>query len=138
MKKIYLLALVTFCLIVAFIVGVMYGHKTGLDRALSSSKNMDIKVVLGEYKIFRDIAVNISSKNYENALCISELLASSKMDELRACLNDSSCSGHMADASKIAPELFDKKLIKFEYKDQSNGVRLCDKEQKIHVYPMPR
>ena len=99
----------------------------------------DAAVVLGQYSVARDIAVNIKAGKYDDAKCSADLEASSKLDDLKSCLSKQKCRLSIEKRTQeIAPEALSQIPLKFDYKKSENGIRRCDDTaEKIDLRPGP-
>lgn len=109
-----------------FVLGGIVNRHMMLNAFATEVKNANAAVDLGLYLEYRDIALAITAKEYENALCAAQLGASGRYDDLKTCLADQRCrftvEQHLKDR---APEILGEAPLKFAYIEARNGVRPC-------------
>ena len=127
MKRTILIAVLALVCVVVFGVGLMLGKKNALDLFSAEFVKAKHATVIGNYLAYRDIAVELKNGQLALARCNAELMASSMFDTLSACLEDDVCREMFEEKlNKVAPEISDKTLLKFDYKHTSDGLKRCE------------
>jgi hypothetical protein len=110
-----------------FIGGTALGRRTALSAFVSQGQQIDARVTLGHYTIYRDIALAITGMRYERAKCSAQLAASSMLDDVKSCIGNSACKGAVEkEAQKVAPEALGQAPVGFAYIASKGGVRSCE------------
>jgi len=91
-------------------------------------QNANATVDLGLYVDYRDTALAIKAKRYDDALCATELGASGRYDDLKACLTTKDCGPAIKEQlRKVAPEVLGEAPMRFTYYRSQNGIRSCER-----------
>ena len=110
-----------------FIGGAALGRHNAFTDFIRQTERADAKVMFGHYTVYRDIAVDIGTKRYDRAKCNAELIASSLLDDARACIDKPECKSAVEDdARKVAPEVIGQAPVRFSYIAARGGVRSCE------------
>ena len=97
-----------------------------LNSLEANFNKSNASVNLGRYVEYRDIAVAIKAEDFDRAICISELGASSMYDDLKSCLASQNCSIALKEKIReAAPEVLDEAPLKFNYIESKNNMRSC-------------
>jgi hypothetical protein len=107
--------------------GSALARHTALGDFIRQTERADAQVTLGHYTVYRDIAVEISSRRYDRAKCNAELLASSMLDDVKGCLGNVTCRGAVEEnVRKVAPEVLGQAPVAFGYIALKGGGRSCN------------
>ena len=109
-----------------FIGGSTLGKHITLKYFVNETEKTNARLTVGQYRTYRDLAVDINAGRYERAKCIAELVASSMLDEIKACLANQGCRDSVEkNAREIAPETLGEAPLGFVYVESKNGIRRC-------------
>jgi hypothetical protein len=100
----------------SFFSGRIVQHKASFKQIELDYKHLDALNAAASYNIHADIIAAMNEKKYEKALCLANLVASSKVNDVRQCLADASCLaavGH--EINKISPELSKNGALRIRY-----------------------
>jgi hypothetical protein len=113
--------------VVVFFGGSFVGGMISKNYLAQGFEKVNAPIMLSHYEIFRDIAIEIKSGNYDLAICRAELGASSNLDDIRGCLNKGYCKAIIeAELSQRAPEIMSGAPLRFDYKKEEGGIRRCE------------
>lgn len=130
-KRIVLLVAIILSHAVVLIIGAYIGVKRTKNEFIAHFISNKYEVMLGQYIAYRNIAMHIRDKKIELAKCNSDLMASTLLDSLRSCMNDSSCSKFIESGiHDSAPEVIDQSRLPFDYISSKNGKKECDGNDK--------
>ncbi len=83
-------------------------------------------VSLGQYTIYRDIAIDIKNGMNDRAKCRAELGASSMVDTVRLCAANRDCRQAIEkEAREVATEVLGQSPLPFDYIQSKNGIKRC-------------
>ena len=127
MKRTILIAVLALVCVVIFSAGLMLGKKNALDLFSREFIKAKHATVLGNYLAYRDIARELKNGQFELARCNAELMAGAMFDTLSTCLEDDVCREMFDEKlSEVAPEIFDKMLLKFDYRYTIDELKKCE------------
>jgi len=107
--------------------GSVLARHGALGDFVQQTKRADAQVTLGHYSAYRDIAVEITTKRYDRAKCNAELMASSMLDDVKACVGNPNCKGALEEhVRKVAPEALGQSPVPFGYIAMKGGGRSCN------------
>jgi len=125
-------ALVGITLIVShaafFALGAISNRRATLNAFATQERTANGAVDLGLYLDYRDIALAITGKQYDRALCAAQLGASGRLDDVKACLAIRDCRIVLEQrVRQSAPEITDGAPLPFRYIAARDGIRSCEK-----------
>lgn len=124
--KILLLFILVASHFALYVFGTVIGQRTSTESFVRATEQMDAKIELGSYKIYRDIAKSIKNGKHEDAKCLAELQASSLYHDISICLLDANCKQSIEKmAMNVAPEFFNKSDPGFVVINKENGLWKC-------------
>lgn len=128
-RKVVLAAVLIVSHVAFFIVGGIASQRTMLKAFAIEVKKANAEVSLGLYMDHRYTALAIKEKRYENALCAAQLGASTRYDDLKACLANEDCRPTIEqELRKDAPEVLGEAPLKFTYIAAKDGIRSCEQQ----------
>ena len=109
-----------------FLAGSTTGRYVTLKYFAHETEKANASVSAGHYVVYRDIAVDIKARKYDEAKCKAELIASSLLDEAKSCMAAAECRDSIEiDVRAKIPEVLGNTPLPFDYLEAKNGVRRC-------------
>lgn len=125
-RKVFFVAVLITSCFVSYILGSVINRKIMLSSFSEQFNRANATVNLGRYSEYRDIAVDIQERRYEDAKCFAELGASAMYDDLKSCLASKDCGEAVKQKiHEVAPEVLGETPLKFSYIKSKNGIKSC-------------
>lgn len=132
-RKVALAAVLIMSHVAFFVVGGIINRRAMLHAFAIEVTKANASVDLGLYMDHRYTAQAIKEKRYESALCAAQLGASTRYDDLKACLTNKDCRSTIEqDLRKDAPEVLGEAPLKFTYIKVKDGIRSCEGKEDTH------
>ncbi len=128
-RKVALAAALIVSHVAFYVLGAVINRQMMLHAFAVEVKKANADVDLGLYMDHRYTALAIKEKRYESALCVAQLGASVRYDDLKACLADQDCGPRIEqELRKDAPEVLGEAPLQFTYIAAKDGIRSCEQQ----------
>jgi len=122
MKKNFVILMLSVTSLFSFSLGAILSRNSVLGELAIETDKADAQVGLGLYTSYRNIALNIKASDYDDAICLAELMASSIYDDLRECWSNELCRPAIEEkVHQEVQEITGKVPLKINYRKTRNG-----------------